>query len=50
MNLNLLWINFFGDTQWLGLDYGFWLSMIVVTIIVIVMNAVFWSMKPYKEV
>ena len=49
MNWNALWIRFFGSTQMFGLDYGFWISMMAVTCIVIVMNVVFWSMKPYKS-
>ena len=49
MNWNALWLKFFGSTEWLGLDYGFWISMLVVSVIVVVMNVAFWSMKPYKE-
>ncbi|MBT2156625.1 hypothetical protein KK425_06525 [Clostridioides difficile] len=36
----------FGTTEWLGLNIGFWVAMAVVLLIVIVMNVVFWSMKP----
>ena len=36
----------FGTTEFLGLNMGFWVSMAVVALIVIVMNVVFWSMKP----
>lgn len=34
------------NMNYLGLDPGFWDSMIVVTLIVILMNIVFWSIKP----
>lgn len=49
MNWNALWLKFFGSTEWLGLDYGFWISMLVVSVIVVVMNVAFWSMKPLKD-
>ena len=35
--------------HWLGLDLGFWVSMAVVALIVVAMNAVFWGMKPQKK-
>lgn len=35
-------------TQWLGLNIGFWVSLAVVALIVVVMNLVFWGMKPKK--
>lgn len=38
----------FGTFEWLGLNIGFWVSMAVVVIIVILMNVVFWSMKQKK--
>ncbi len=41
-----LWLTIFGRTEWLGLNMGFWVSMAVVALIVILMNVVFWSMKP----
>lgn len=46
MNWLNIWKKMFGTTEWLGLDMGFWVSMGVVVIIVIVMNVVFWTMKP----
>ena len=49
MNWNELWMTVFGTTQWLGIDLGFWVSMAVVALIVVVMNAVFWGMKPRKK-
>lgn len=39
----------FGTTTLWGLDMGFWAAMAVVCLIVLVMNAVFWSMKPEKS-
>ena len=49
MNWNELWMNVFGTTHWLGLDLGFWVSMAVVALIVVAMNAVFWGKKPQKK-
>ena len=49
MNWKAIWIKLFGTTQWLGLNMGFWVSMAVVVLIVIVMNAVFWGMKPQEK-
>ena len=46
MNCKELWMNFFGTTDWLGINIGFWIAMAVVLLIVIVMNVVFWSMNP----
>ena len=46
MNWKELWMTFFGTTEWLGLNIGFWMAMAVVLLIVIVMNVIFWSMKP----
>ena len=49
MNWNTLWLNLFGTTSFLGINMGFWAAMAAVCLIVIVMNAVFWGMKPQKE-
>ncbi|HAU5239976.1 TPA: hypothetical protein JD121_09180 [Clostridioides difficile] len=46
MNWKELWMTLFGTTEWFGLNIGFWVAMAVVLLIVIVMNVVFWSMKP----
>lgn len=46
MNWKDVWLTLFGTTQWLGLDVGFWVSMAVVVLIVIIMNVVGWGMKP----
>lgn len=42
-------MNSFGTTSLWGLDMGFWVSMGVVALIVILMNAVFWSLKPKQQ-
>ena len=49
MNWKEIWMNLLGTTQVWGLDMGFWVSMAVVTVIVILMNALFWGMKPAKN-
>lgn len=46
MNWIQIWLNIFGTTEWLGLNMGFWVTSAVVTLIVIAMNVIFWSMKP----
>lgn len=48
MNWNKIWMPLLGTCERLGLNIGFWVSMAVVVIIVILMNVVFWSMKPKK--
>ena len=48
MNWKEIWMTLLGITEWLGLNIGFWVSMAVVVLIVIVMNVVFWGMKPKK--
>ena len=48
MNWNKICMSLFGTCEWLGLNIEFWVSMAVVVIIVILMNVVFWSMKPKK--
>lgn len=46
MTWSKIWMELFGtDTLW-GLDMGFWVSLGLVLLIVVVMNAVFWGMKP----
>lgn len=37
-------------TELFGINMGFWVCLLVITIIVILMNVVFWSMKPLKTV
>ena len=49
VNWNEIWMKLFGTTEWLGLNIGFWVSMAVVVLIVIIMNLVFWGMKPQEK-
>ena len=44
-----IWTVLFGTNTFLGLNMGFWVSMAAVLFIVIVMNVVFWSMKPQNQ-
>ncbi len=42
-----IWIAWFGSVDGpLGLDWGFWISMLVVVLVVIGENIVFWGFKP----
>lgn len=50
MNLTNVWMNLFGTTQWFDIDMGFWAAMVICLLIVVVMNAVFWGMKPKRNV
>lgn len=49
MNWALIWIDLFGTTEWLALNMDFWVANGVVLVIVIIMNVVFWSMKPLPK-
>lgn len=49
MNWTTIWINLFGKTALWGLDMGFWVSIGAVALIVILMNIIFWSIKPKKS-
>ena len=49
MNWVNLWMKLFGTTEVLGLNMGFWISMALVALIVILMNVVFWSMKSVRD-
>lgn len=49
MDLNNIWMDLFGTTQWYGIDMGFWASMVVCVVVVIVMNVVSWRMKPKEK-
>lgn len=48
MHWTTIWIDLFGTTTFLGVDMGFWAAMAAVCLIVILMNGVFWGMKPKK--
>ena len=41
-----VWMKLFGTTTLWGLDMGFWVAMAAVALIVILMNVIFWNMKP----
>ena len=45
MNWTNLWIKLFGTTKFMGLDMGFWVSIAVVIVVVILMNVIFWNME-----
>lgn len=49
MNWKELWMTLWGTTEWLGLNMGFWLAFAAVLLIVILMNILFWSMKPKTD-
>lgn len=49
MKWSEIWMRLFGTTRWLGLDMGFWVSLAVVALIVVVMNVVVWSLKPKQK-
>lgn len=49
MHWTTIWMNLFGTTSLLGIDIGFWVAMAIVLLIVILMNAVFWGMKPKRK-
>nr|WP_318686696.1 hypothetical protein [uncultured Acetatifactor sp.] len=49
MNWTEIWIDLFGTITLWGLNMGFWVSMGVVALIVVLMNLVFWCMKPNKS-
>ena len=46
MNWTQIWIDLFGATEWLGLNMGFWVASGVVLAVVVIMNVIFWNMKP----
>lgn len=46
MNWTNIWLNLLGTAEWLGIDMGFWISMLASAIVVAGMNLVFWGMKP----
>lgn len=49
MNWKELWMTLFGTCEWFGLNMGFWVSMAAVLLIVILMNVVFWGIKPKNK-
>lgn len=49
MTWSQLWMVLFGCTSFCGINMGFWVAMSAVLLIVIVMNAVFWGIKPKEK-
>ncbi|MDD4849175.1 MAG: hypothetical protein PHO10_00595 [Gemmiger sp.] len=45
-----IWLRLFGTTTLLGINLGFWAAMAVCVLVVVVMNAVFWGLKPKRDV
>ena len=48
MNWTMFWMKLLGTTSFWGINMGFWVGMIVVLLVVVLMNVVFWSMPPQK--
>lgn len=46
MNWKEIWMALLGTTEWLGLNMGFGVAMAAVVLIVILMNVIFWGIKP----
>ena len=46
MNWKEIWMALLGTTEWLGLNMGFWVAMAAVVLSVILMNVIFWGIKP----
>lgn len=49
MNWTKTWMDLFGTTTLWGVDMGFWVAIGGVLLIVVLMNVVFWRMKPKKQ-
>lgn len=49
MNWTNIWIRLFGTRSLFGLDMEFWIAMAAVALLVVLMNVVFWGMKPGKR-
>ncbi|MCI8504374.1 MAG: hypothetical protein HFH00_11200 [Dorea sp.] len=49
MNWTNIWMSLFGRTSLFGLNMGFWVAMAATALIVVLMNVVFWGMKPKKK-
>ena len=46
MNWATIWETLFGTTSFCGINMGFWVGMAAVLLIVVLMNVVFWGMRP----
>ncbi|MCD7773386.1 MAG: hypothetical protein LUH08_04955 [Ruminococcus sp.] len=49
MNWTDIWMKLFGTTEFLGLNMGFWVSIAIVTLIVVAMNIILWKIKPKEK-
>lgn len=43
-----LWFALFGTDCLAGLNIGFWVAMAAVILLVLLMNLIFWGMKPKR--
>lgn len=48
MNWTNMWMDLFGTTTLWRVNMGFWVAIGVVFLIVVLMNLLFWGMKPKK--
>ncbi len=46
MNLDALFISLFGYDKLWNIDMSFWASMALIGLVVVIMNVVYWNMKP----
>lgn len=46
MNWTNLWRELFGRTEFFGIDMGFWVAMAAILLLVLLLNVLFWGMKP----
>ena len=49
MHWTQLWLRLFHTTTLFSIDMGFWVSMGIALLIAILMNLIFWSMKPFQK-
>lgn len=49
MDWNKIWLSLFGTTSLFDINMGFWVSLFFVILIVVMMNIVFWSLKPKTD-
>lgn len=50
MNWTSIWLKIFGTTTLWGFNMGFWVSLSAVFLIVLLMNLIFWSIKPSSRI
>lgn len=49
MNWAAIWIKLFGRTSFCSIDMGFWVGMAAVLLLVLLLNGIFWGMKPKEK-